>query len=83
MSPYSHSGRVVCAIPSLPCGDGSEGASAMAGNITTELIGKVGVKNLTKGVKVQVTGNTVKADLRCLWNTATTFRKPAQRCRKR
>ncbi len=35
----------------------------MAGNITNELIGKVGVKNLTKGVKVQVTGNTVKADL--------------------
>ena len=40
-----------------------EGVSAMAGNITNELIGKVGVKNLTKGVKVQVTGNTVKADL--------------------
>ena len=40
-----------------------EGVSAMAGNITNELIGKVGVKSLSKGVKVQVAGNTVKADL--------------------
>ena len=40
-----------------------EGVSAMAGHITNELIGKVGVKSLSKGVKVQVAGNTVKADL--------------------
>ena len=40
-----------------------EGVDSMAGNITNELIGKVGVKSLSKGVKVQVSGNTVKADL--------------------
>ena len=31
-----------------------EGVSAMAGNITNELMTKVGVKNLTKGVKVDI-----------------------------
>ena len=54
--------EVVAMITSLAATE-VEGVSAMAGNITNELIGKVGVKNLTKGVKVQVTGNTVKADL--------------------
>lgn len=31
-----------------------KGVSAMAGNITNELMGKVGMKSLTKGVKVEV-----------------------------
>ena len=31
-----------------------DGVSAMAGNITNELMGKVGMKSLTKGVKVSV-----------------------------
>ena len=48
--------EVVAMITSLAATE-VEGVSAMAGNITNELIGKVGVKNLTKGVKVQVTGN--------------------------
>lgn len=54
--------EVVAMIASLAATE-VEGVSAMAGNITNELIGKVGVKSLTKGVKVQVAGNTVKADL--------------------
>lgn len=40
-----------------------EGVSSMAGNITKELIGKLGVKNLSKGVKVLVTGESVDVDL--------------------
>ncbi|NLL80231.1 MAG: Asp23/Gls24 family envelope stress response protein [Clostridiales bacterium] len=40
-----------------------EGVAAMAGNITNELMSRVGMKNLTKGVKVDVIGRTVKVDL--------------------
>ncbi len=40
-----------------------EGVASMAGNITKELIGKLGVKNLSKGVKVLVTGQNVDVDL--------------------
>lgn len=40
-----------------------EGVSSMAGNITNELIGKLGVKNLSKGVKVLVTDRNVDVDL--------------------
>ncbi len=40
-----------------------EGVASMAGNITKELIGKLGVKNLSKGVKVLVTDRNVDVDL--------------------
>ena len=34
-----------------------EGVSSMAGNITNELVSKLGMKNLSKGVKVTVLEN--------------------------
>ncbi len=40
-----------------------EGVSAMAGNITNELMSKVGMKSLTKGVKVEVEDSNVTVDL--------------------
>ena len=40
-----------------------EGVASMAGNITKELIGKLGVKNLSKGVKVLVADRSVDVDL--------------------
>lgn len=40
-----------------------KGVAAMAGNITNELMSRVGVKNLAKGVKVEVIGKRVKAEL--------------------
>ncbi len=40
-----------------------DGVSAMAGNITNELMSKVGVKKLTKGVRVEVIGKKVVVDL--------------------
>ena len=40
-----------------------EGVASMAGNITNELVGKLGMKNLSKGVKVTVAGRTVRVDV--------------------
>ena len=40
-----------------------EGVASMAGNITNELIGKLGMKNLSKGVKVDVLGGIVTVSL--------------------
>ena len=40
-----------------------KGVAAMAGNITNEIMGKVGRKNLSKGVKISVSGNRVKIAL--------------------
>ena len=40
-----------------------EGVSSMAGNITNELVSKLGVKNLSKGVKVTVLEGVVTVDL--------------------
>ena len=39
------------------------GVDSMAGNITNELVGKLGMKNLSKGVKVDVTEELVSVDL--------------------
>lgn len=40
-----------------------EGVSSMAGNITKEIIGKLGMKNLSKGVKVSVGQDSVTVEL--------------------
>ena len=60
-----------------------EGVSAMAGNITNELMTKVGVKNLTKGVKVDIIGQNVTVDLSLMleygYNIPTTCGKVQER----
>lgn len=53
---------VVAMIASLATTE-VEGVCAMAGNITNELMGKVGMKSLTKGVKVSVLDREVTVDL--------------------
>ena len=40
-----------------------EGVASMQGNLTNELVGKLGVKNLTKGVRITLEDNTVSVDL--------------------
>ena len=40
-----------------------EGVHGMAGNVGRDLLSKVGIRNLNKGVKVFVDTNRVKADL--------------------
>lgn len=53
---------VVAMIASLAATE-IEGVSAMAGNITNELMSKVGMKKLTKGVKVEIVEGHVKVAL--------------------
>lgn len=40
-----------------------EGVASMAGNITNELVAKLGMKNLSKGVKVEIAEESVMVDL--------------------
>ena len=40
-----------------------EGVASMAGNITNEVIGKLGIKNLSKGVKVDVLEGVVTVSI--------------------
>ena len=40
-----------------------EGVSSMAGNNTNELVSKLGMKNLSKGIKVDVQEQVVKVDV--------------------
>ncbi len=40
-----------------------EGVASMAGNITNELVSKLGMKNLSKGVKVEVGEESVVVDV--------------------
>ena len=40
-----------------------DGVASMAGNITNELVGKLGMKNLSKGVKLTVVDHTVAVQL--------------------
>lgn len=60
-----------------------EGVSSMAGNITNELMSKVGVKGLTKGVKVEVFNHQVRAELAVLmeygYNIPATSQKVQER----
>jgi uncharacterized alkaline shock family protein YloU len=56
-----------------------EGVSNMVGNITNELMNKVGMKKQTKGVKVDILDGNVSVDLAVTleygFNIATTSRK--------
>lgn len=53
---------VVASIGSIAASE-VEGVAAMAGNISNDLMNAVGVRNLSKGVKVEVNGKNVKADI--------------------
>lgn len=53
---------VVAMIASLAATE-VEGVSALAGNITNELMSKVGMRKLTKGVKVEVLEGVVTTEL--------------------
>lgn len=40
-----------------------KGVASMAGNVTNELVAKLGMKNLSRGVKVEVLDTSVSVDL--------------------
>lgn len=40
-----------------------KGVASMAGNVTNELVAKLGMKNLSRGVKVEVLDRSVSVDL--------------------
>jgi len=40
-----------------------EGVSSMAGNITNEIVSKLGLKNLSKGIMVEVLDDEIKVDV--------------------
>ena len=53
---------VVAAIAGLAANE-VEGVHSMAGNITNELIGKLGMKTMSKGVKVFMEEGAVRVDM--------------------
>lgn len=58
---------VVAAIAALAATE-IDGVYSMAGNITNELIGKLGMKNLSKGVKILMEGGIVRVDMMIVVN---------------
>ena len=54
--------EVVAIIAGLAATD-VEGVNSMAGNITNELVGKLGMKNLSKGVTVDIIDDVVSVTL--------------------
>ena len=69
---------VVAMIASLAASE-VEGVSSMAGNISNELMSKVGLKKLTKGVKVDVFDNIVKVDLTIILEYGFNIPKTSQK----
>ena len=55
-------GEVVAIIAGLAATE-VEGVSSMAGNITNELVSKLGMKNLSKGIRVEVLDGKVSVDV--------------------
>lgn len=53
---------VICIIAALSATE-VEGVAGMSGNITNEIISKLGMKNLSRGVKVTVTDDKVTVEL--------------------
>lgn len=53
---------VVAAIVSLAATE-VEGVAYMSGNVTKEIIGKLGIKNLSKGVVIGIEENMVSAEI--------------------
>lgn len=54
--------EVVAVIAGLAANE-VEGVHSMAGNLTNGIIGKLGGKNMSKGVKVILSGDTVHVDM--------------------
>ncbi len=60
-----------------------EGVASMAGNITNELVGKLGMKNLSKGVEVEVGPESVSASLALTLEYGYSIPKVSQQVQER
>lgn len=60
-----------------------EGVAAMAGNVTNELMSRVGVKNLKKGVKVDVLDKVVEVDLALVMEYGYNIPETSQKVQER
>ena len=74
--------EVVAMIASLATTE-VEGVSSMTGTISNELMSKVGVKNLTKGVKVEVIGSSVKVELTVMMDYGYNIPATSQKVQER
>ncbi|MBR2949914.1 MAG: Asp23/Gls24 family envelope stress response protein [Lachnospiraceae bacterium] len=74
--------EVVAMIASLATNE-VEGVSCSGGAISNELMSKVGVKSLTKGVKVEVDGNTVKVELTVVMDYGYNIPSTSQKVQER
>ena len=74
--------EVVAMIASLAATE-VDGVSSLAGNISNEMMSKVGVKNLTKGVKVEVFGSDVKVDVAVLMEYGYSIPATSQKLQER
>lgn len=53
---------VVASIAGLAASE-VEGITSIAGNITSDIVGKLGIKNFSKGIKLEIKDQTVSIDL--------------------
>ncbi len=74
--------EVVAIVAGLAATD-VDGVASMAGNITNELVSKLGKKNLSKGVRVTILEGVVTVDLSLNIDMAETFLRQARRFRRR
>ena len=74
--------EVVVMIASLAATE-VDGVSSLAGNISNEMMSKVGVKNLTKVVKVEVFGSDVKVEVAVLVEYGYSIPATSQRLQER
>ena len=66
-APFMIADEVVAIIAALAATE-VEGVASMAGNITNELISRLGMKNLSKGVKILMEGGIVRVDMMVVVN---------------
>ena len=69
--------EVVAEIAGLAATE-TDGVAKMSGNITNEIVSKLGMKKLSKGVKVTITGTQVDVTLNLVLNYGVSIPKTSQ-----
>ena len=69
--------EVVAVIAGLAATE-TDGVAKMSGNITNEIVSKLGMKKLSKGVKVKITGTQVDVTLNLVLNYGVSIPKTSQ-----